>query len=183
MKLELTYDIEKVLLEVVKRTVEVLGLEVEFIQDNYVKLSEDVSSERLKEIAKILATYGIIMGQEDKLDLLVQIKSLIKKYVQGDYDKNVPISTMLSQELGYSYSYLSNHFTSKTFTTIENFYILIRIDRVKELLVEEDRTLSDIAYRLNFSSVPHLSSQFKKVTGLTTTQYLKIKKNTINTIN
>ncbi len=177
MKLELIYDVDKMLLEVVKRTAGPLGLEVESIQDNTVKVSDD-AGDNLSKLSRELEPYGIIIEQGDKTDLLAQIKILIKKYVKGEYDRNVSISKMLSGELGYSYSYLSNHFTSKTFTTIENFYVLIRIEKVKELLADEKRTLSDIAYRLNFSSVPHLSSQFKKVTGLTVTQYLKYRNNT-----
>lgn len=183
MKLELIYDVDKIVLEVVKRTVGSLGMEVESIQDNSVKLSGDVGANNLCELSKALEPYGIIIEQREKADLLAQIKILIKKYVRGEYDRNISISKMLSKELGYSYSYLSNHFTSKTFTTIENFYVLIRIEKVKELLAGENRTLSDIAYRLNFSSVPHLSSQFKKVTGLTITQYLKYRNKTESTTN
>ncbi|UWX54403.1 AraC family transcriptional regulator [Maribacter litopenaei] len=183
MKFELTYDIEKLLLEVIEKEVCSLGMAIECLQANHLKLSGKTSEENLHILSKGLTPYGIKIEDGDRMDLLAQIKSLIKKYVKGDYDRNVSISKMLSEETGYSYSYLSNHFTSQTFTTIENFYVLIRIEKVKELLMDDDRTLSDIAYSLNFSSVPHLSSQFKKVTGLTITQYLKIRNNTINTIN
>ena len=183
MKLELIYDVDKLVLEVVKRTVGSLGLEVESIQENSVKLSGNTGNKELRELAMALEPYGIIIEQGDETDLLVQIKILIKKYVRGEYDRNVSISKMLSEALGYSYSYLSNHFTSRTFMTIENFYVLIRIEKVKELLNDGQNTLSDIAYTLNFSSVSHLSGQFKKVTGLTITQYLKIRNNTIDTVN
>jgi AraC-like DNA-binding protein len=182
VKLELTYDIERVLLEVVKRSMDSMEIQVEGIDVDSVTLSKEIEDRELRSLSKRLAPYGIKINTEKPLSLLDQIKALIKKYVRGDYDRNISISKMLSEELGYSYSYLSNHFTSKTFTTIENFYVLIRIEKVKELLMQEDKTLSDIAFSLNFSSVPHLSGQFKKVTGLTITQYLKIRNNTINTI-
>lgn len=182
MKIELTFDIERVVLEVVKRTMDSMHIQVERIHEDSVTLSRQIGDTELQIVSQRLAPYGIKVNAGNTLSLLDQIKALIKKYVRGDYDRNISISKMLSEELGYSYSYLSNHFTSKTFTTIENFYVLIRIEKVKELLVQQDKTLADIAFSLNFSSVPHLSGQFKKVTGLTITQYLKIRNNTINTI-
>lgn len=182
MKFEFTYEVEKVVMEVVKRTMDSMDIPVERIHEDSIILSGEIEDKEMQALSKGLAPYGIKINTGNTLSLLDQIKALIKKYVRGDYDRNISISKMLSEELGYSYSYLSNHFTSKTFTTIENFYVLIRIEKVKELLMQEDKTLSDIAFSLNFSSVPHLSGQFKKVTGLTTTQYLKIRNNTINTI-
>ncbi|RRQ50661.1 AraC family transcriptional regulator [Maribacter algicola] len=183
MKFELTYEVDKVVKELVKRTMDSLEIKVERIHEDLVVLSTEIEEKDLKKLSDHLAAYGIKIQRGNSISLLEQIKSLIKRYVHGEYDGNVSISKMLSDELGYSYSYLSNHFTSKTFTTIENFYVLIRIEKVKELLMDEEKTLSDIAYSLNFSSVPHLSAQFKKVTGLTITQYLKIRNNSINTFN
>lgn len=181
MKFELTYDVDNLVTEVINRTVSSLGIEVESVQGNLIILSENIPDEKVKELSASLNPFGIKIKDGGKMDLLAQIKALIKKYVHGGFNRNISISKMLSEELGYSYSYLSNHFTSQTFTTIENFYVLIRIEKVKELLMDGERTLSDIAYSLNFSSVPHLSSQFKKVTGLTITQYLKIRNNTVKT--
>lgn len=182
MKFELTYDIEKLVLEVMKISIGSMGVEVVGIHENGVILSGEMEDKQLKALSNSLASYGIQISKSNTISLLDQIKALIKKYVCGDYDRNSSLSKILSDELGYSYSYLSNHFTSRTFTTIENFYVLIRIEKVKELLLQKEKTLADIAYSLNFSSVPHLSGQFKKVTGLTITQYVKIRNNTINSM-
>lgn len=181
MKFELTYEVDKVVMEVVKKTMDSLEIQVDRIHEDSVILPRQIEDKDFKKLSNALNSYGIKIQKVNSLPLLEQIKALIKKYVRGEHDRNVPISKMLSEELGYSYSYLSNHFTSKTFTTIENFYVLIRIEKVKELLLDKDNTLSDIAYSLNFSSVPHLSGQFKKVTGLTITQFLKIRDNAITT--
>ncbi|MDC6389001.1 AraC family transcriptional regulator [Maribacter sp. PR1] len=183
MKFEFSYDGKKLVSEVFKRTINSLGMEVKSINEGTIELKGDIDSESSEKLADELAPFGISVNCGESKDLLGQIKSLIKKYVHDESYRDVALSSLLSKGLGFSYSYLSNHFTSKTFTTIENFYILIRIEKVKDLLLHEEKTLSDIAYSLNFSSVPHLSGQFKKVTGLTITQYLKFRNNTINTTN
>ena len=84
------------------------------------------------------------------------------------------VSSYLSDKLDYSYTYLSNLFSEGTYTSIENFVILKKVDYVKELIATTDLSLTEIAFRLNYSSVAHLSGQFKKITGLTPTVFQKI---------
>jgi AraC-like DNA-binding protein len=91
-----------------------------------------------------------------------------------DGEETVKISTYLARKLNYSYSYLSSHFSENTFTSIENFIILRKVDLVKDFLCNTDLTLTEIAYHLKYSSVAHLSSQFKKTTGLTPTTFQRI---------
>ena len=110
---------------------------------------------------------------EDKKSILVQkVKDIIIQLVHYTEEPLViNLSYYISQELGYDYTYLSNLFSERSGLTIEKFYICHKIERAKELLVYDELTLTEIAFRLHYSSVAHLSNQFKKVTGLTPTGF------------
>ena len=97
-------------------------------------------------------------------------------HVENEEKSNQNISSILSKELNYDYNYLSNLFSESEGITIEKFVIAQRIDKVKELLVYDELTLNQIAYKLGYTSTAHLSNQFKKVTGLTPSYFKKIKK-------
>ncbi|WP_299322765.1 AraC family transcriptional regulator [uncultured Maribacter sp.] len=176
MEYSFIYSPEKMVNEVFRRTMFSAEVDFEILQDGTIKLPEDLSDEKLKSIQIELEGFGIKIQTKENRDVVEEIKIYIKKMVYEGDIRNVKMSESLSDKLGFSYPYLSNLFSSKTFTSIENFYILVRIEKVKELVLLENTSLSEIAYDLNFSSVPHLSNQFKKVTGLTITQYLKFRK-------
>lgn len=176
MEYSFIYDPEKLVNEVFQKTMVAAGVDFEILQDGTIKLPENLSDEKLKSISEELEGFGIKIQTKENRDIVEEIKIYIKKMVYEGDIRNVKISESLSNQLGFSYPYLSNLFSSKTFTSIENFYILVRIEKVKELVLLDNTSLSEIAHDLNFSSVPHLSNQFKKVTGLTITQYLKFRK-------
>ncbi len=176
MEYSFIYSPEKMVSEIFQRTMDAAGVDFEILHDNTVRLSDDISDEKLKAIIGELKGFGIKVQTKENRDLVEEIKIYIKKMVYEGDIRNVKISELLSNQLGFSYPYLSNLFSSKTFTSIENFYILVRIEKVKELVLLENTSLGEIAHNLNFSSVPHLSNQFKKVTGLTITQYMKFRK-------
>ena len=176
MEYSFIVDPEKMVSEVFRKTMVAEGIDFEILEDGTIKLPEDLSNEKLESISKELKGFGIKIQTKENRDIVEEIKIYIKKMVYDGDIRNVKISEMLSDQLGFSYPYLSNLFSSKTFTSIENFYILVRIEKVKELVLLENASLGEIAHDLNFSSVPHLSNQFKKVTGLTITQYLKFRK-------
>lgn len=176
MQYNFIYDPEKMVGEIFKRTLIAADIDYEILQDGTIQFFKDLGDEQLKTISKELESFGIKIKTKENRDLVEEIKIYIKKMVYEGNIGNVKISDVLSSQLGFSYPYLSNLFSSKTYTSIENFYILVRIEKVKELVLLEDANLSEIAHNLNFSSVPHLSNQFKKVTGLTITQYLKFRK-------
>ena len=176
MEYSFIYNPEKLVNEVFQKTMVAAGVDFEILQDGTIKLPENLSDEKLKSISEELEGFGIKIQTKENRDIVEEIKIYIKKMVYEGDIRNVKISESLSNQLGFSYPYLSNLFSSKTFTSIENFYILVRIEKVKELVLLENTSLSEIAHDLNFSSVPHLSNQFKKVTGLTITQYLKFRK-------
>ena len=176
MEYSFIYSPEKMVNEVFRKTMIAAEVNFEMLQDGTIKLPEDLSDEKLKSIQIELEGFGIKIQTKENRDIVEEIKIYIKKMVYEGDIRNVKMSESLSDQLGFSYPYLSNLFSSKTFTSIENFYILVRIEKVKELVLLENTSLSEIAHDLNFSSVPHLSNQFKKVTGLTITQYLKFRK-------
>jgi len=169
------YNPEKMVNEIFRRTMFAAEIDFEILQDGTIKLPKDLSDKKLSSISEELERFGIKIQTKENRDIVEEIKIYIKKMVYEGDIRNVKISELLAIQLGFSYPYLSNLFSSKTFTSIENFYILVRIEKVKELVLLENTSLSKIAYDLNFSSVPHLSNQFKKVTGLTITQYLKFR--------
>ncbi|TDS12030.1 AraC family transcriptional regulator [Maribacter caenipelagi] len=176
MEYNFIYNPEKMVNEVFRKTMIAAEVDFEMLQDGTFRLPEDVSDEKLKSIQVELEGFGIKVQTKENRDIVEEIKIYIKKMVYEGDIRNVKISELLTNQLGFSYPYLSNLFSSKTFTSIENFYILVRIEKVKDLVLLEHTSLSEIAHDLNFSSVPHLSNQFKKVTGLTITQYIKFRK-------
>ncbi len=140
-------------------------------------LSAPLSSIQKKELAKALAKEGFELLDDQQSRLISQIKSLLINLIHHEdlTELHENISRYLSERLHKDYNYLSNQFSISQNVTIEQFVIYQKIEKVKELLVYDELTLSEIAYKLGYSSVAHLSAQFKKVTGFTPTQFKKIK--------
>ncbi len=142
----------------------------------------DVSSKKPVErerIQSVLEENGFELIEDRRVKIIERIKVLILKLVQNDYAKNpLPFnySEYLARELGHDYRYLSSLFSSVEGITIEHYTILQRIERVKELIKYGDTTLSEIAYTTGYSSVQHLSNQFRKVTGMTPSYFKNLKK-------
>ncbi len=145
-----------------------------------VEIKGSIPSAQYKALVDNLAKYGIQVIDGQKLDLVERIKDSITEMLADDSVQLYKISSYLADKLNYSYSYLSNLFSEATYTSIENFVILKKVDRAKELMAETNLTLTEIAYRLNYSSVAHLSGQFKKTTGLTPSAYHRILKKRMN---
>lgn len=137
----------------------------------------NVNSEMLDKLDKNLNALGFELIDDKKSRLIEKIKTEIINMVHYDHDAegHVNFSDHLSKTLGHEYSYLSNLFSSVVGTTIEKYIILQRIERVKELLIYDELTLSEIAWKMGYSSVQHLSSQFKKVIGMSPTFYKRME--------
>lgn len=130
----------------------------------------------LHTLEKNLRNIGFEIIDDKKSRLIDQIKTLIIEQVHHSQEnKHVKLSFLLSEELHYEYNYLSTLFSSKEGITIEQYFIQQRIEKVKELLIYDELSLSEIAYKLNYSSTAYLSSQFKKITGLTPTQFKALR--------
>jgi len=165
-------------IKVVREELTDLGFTIESIELGEVKLNEQLSEKDAGKIRQVLADNDFELIDDKKSWIINRIKTLIIEYIHHDREKPdfVNISDFLAREIAYDYSYLSNLFSSVEGQTIEHFLILQKIEKVKELLVYDEMTLNEISYQLGYSSVQHLSLQFKKVTGLTPSHFKKIKK-------
>jgi YesN/AraC family two-component response regulator len=135
------------------------------------KLTNDEKEKIQGELKKV--GFELIDNRVNKI--IEQIKQVVMEYLNlGVDNENLKLSSYITKQIPYDYSYLSDLFSSVEGKTIEQFFILQRIEKVKELLVYDQLSLTEISYQTGFSSVHHLSSQFKKVTGLTPSHFKKI---------
>lgn len=161
---------------IVKAELEKLGLHYRTVELGEVDVIGEVSTDKLALLKKSLIKSGLELMDDKKSILIEKIKNVIVELVHyTDDELRVNFSEFLSEKLKYDYTYLSNLFTEVQGTTIEKFIIFHKIERVKELIVYDELNLSEIAFKLHYSSVAHLSNQFKKTTGLTPSHFRKLK--------
>jgi len=161
---------------VVQNELDKLELKVNAISLGEVTLDKELSHGEKSKIQDALEPLGFEMIDDKKSRLIEKIKTTIIDLVHNhDNESNENLSDLLSKEVYQDYNYLSNLFSDVEGTTIEKYFIAQKIEKVKELLVYDELSLSQIAFRLNYSSVAYLSNQFKKVTGLTPTHFKQIK--------
>jgi len=142
-----------------------------YIRLGEVLLQDPLSPEQLESIETPLKQLGFELLDDSLKQQIDKIKSIIITHIHYTEDEKVVFSEVLANELHKDYSVLSKLFSETEGITIEQYVILQRIEKVKELLVYNEMNLNEISYKLNYSSVAHLSAQFKKVTGLTPTQF------------
>jgi len=163
-------------IKVVRDELEALGLTVEQIELGNVQISDELSAESISRVKERLHANGFELLEDARLVLVEYMKKLIIDEVQhlkARKPTQMNFSDYLSEKCGYEYSYLSHLFSSVTGQTIEQYIIAQKIEKVKEWLSYGELSLSEIAWRLGYSSAAHLGNQFKKVTGLTPGQYKK----------
>lgn len=156
-----------------------LGLTIEAIELGKVKIKGVISDDNLMAIEKALLSSGFELINDRQHQIIEQVKKIIIEQVHHSNSKpaHINFSVYLEQQVGVNYSSISKLFSSFEGVTIEKYLILQKIERVKELLAYGEQSLSEIAYELDYSSVAHLSGQFKKVTGLTPTAFKNIAGN------
>lgn len=163
---------------VVRSELDKLGLEITDIKLGEISLTKEITPEDRNAVEYALQPLGFEVIDDKKSRIIEKIKSVIIELVHfQDSEPKVNLSEVLSTNLLHDYNYLSNLFSEVEGTTIEKYYIAQRIEKVKELLVYDELTLSEIAYRMNYSSVAYLSNQFKKITGLTPSHFKQIGEN------
>lgn len=163
---------------VVQQLLQKLQLPYTSVQMGEVELAENIPDSALEKLNNELQTVGFSMIDNRKSRIIEQIKNAVIKMVHQDAElPKQNISDHIAGLLHYDYKYLSNLFSDVEGTTIEQYIIRQKIERAKELLVYDELTLSEIADRMGYSSVAHLSNQFKKVTGLTPGHFKQIKEN------
>lgn len=161
---------------VVKSELEKLGLHHTRVELGEAEVMENLSKEQLYRLNVALNKSGLELMDDNKTILVEKIKTIIIELIHYNEDQiKVNLSNYLSEKLNHNYTYLSNLFSDVKGTTIEKYYLSHKIERVKELLVYEELNLTEIAYKLHYSSVAHLSNQFKKMTGLTPSHFKNLK--------
>jgi AraC-like DNA-binding protein len=160
----------------VKEELKKLGLHFIVVDLGEVEIMENLSAEILSKLKRALLDAGLELMDDKKSILIEKIKNVITEMVH--YSEELPkvnYSDYISEKLDYDYTYLSNIFSEVKGITIQQFIIIHKIERVKELLLYEELNLTEISYKMHYSSVAHLSNQFKRVTGLSPTHYKQLK--------
>jgi AraC-like DNA-binding protein len=161
---------------VVKEELTKLGLHYTTVELGEAEVLENISPEQHELFKTALLRSGLELMDDKKSVLIQKIKNVIVELVHySEEPLTINFSEFLSQKLNHDYTYLANLFSEVQGFTIEKFLIAHKIERVKELLVYDELNLTEIAYKLHYSSVAHLSAQFKKVTGLTPSHFKQLK--------
>lgn len=176
MKLYIKYMVSLRCKMLVKQELKKLGIRYVIVELGMVEILEDITHEQREQLREVLPQSGLELLDDKKSILIEKIKNVIVEMVHyAEALPNINYSDYLSEKLGYDYTYLANVFSEVKGITIQQFIIIHKIEKVKELLLYEEFNLTEISYKLNYSSVAHLSNQFKKVTGLTPSFYKKLK--------
>lgn len=160
----------------VKEELKKLGLRYVVVELGMVEILEDITEEQRILLKENLYKSGLELLDDKKSILIEKIKNVITEMIH--YSDELPtnnFSEFISGKLNYDYTYLSNIFSEVKGITIQQFIIIHKIERVKELLLYDELNLTEISYKLHYSSVAHLSNQFKKVTGLSPSFYKQLK--------
>ena len=160
----------------VKEELNKLGLHFIVVDLGEVEIMEDITAEQKEQLNRGLAASGLELMDDKRAVLIEKVKNVITQMIHdSDELPKVNYSDYISAKLGYDYKYLSNVFSEVKGITIQQFIIIHKIEKVKELLFYDELNLTEISYRMHYSSVAHLSNQFRKVTGLTPSAYRNLK--------
>ena len=160
---------------VVKSALDKLGLHYTKVELGEVEIMENITEEQRRQLEYSLLQSGLELMDDQKSILIERIKNTIIEMVHNEELPKINFSDYLSEKLKHDYTYLANLFSEVTGITVEHYIIAHKIERVKELLLYDELNLTEISYKLNYSSVAHLSNQFKKVTGLTPSFFKQLK--------
>jgi AraC-like DNA-binding protein len=167
----------------VKAELSKLGLHYVIVDLGEVEIKEDMTTEQREQLKIALLKSGLELMDDKKAILIEKIKKVIIEMIHyADELPKIKNSDYISEKLNHDYTYLANLFSEVTGITIEHFIIAHKIEKVKELLLYDELSLTEISYKLNYSSVAHLSKQFKKATGLTPSFFKQLKDKRRNTL-
>ncbi len=183
MKIYIKYMVSIRCKMLVKAEMEKLGLHYRTVELGEVEMEENLNPEQWNALNTNLKKSGIELMEDKKSILIEKIKNVIIELVHySEEPLDIKFSQYLSQKLNHDYTYLANLFSETLGITIEHFLIVHKIERVKELLIYDELNITEIAWKMHYSSVAHLSTQFKKITGLTPSFFKKIKDKKRNTL-
>ena len=168
---------------VVKEELKKLGIKYIVVELGMVETLEDITPEQREQLKTNLLKSGLELLEDNKSILIEKIKNVITEMIHHtDELPKENYSDYISEKLGYDYTYLANTFSEVNGITIQQFIIINKIEKVKELLLYNELNLTEISYKLHYSCVAHLSNQFKKVTGLSPSYYKQLKKKRRNNL-
>lgn len=176
MKLYIKYMVSLRCKMVVHQELERLGIKNAIVDLGTVELLDDISVELRQILKENLLKTGLEVLDDKKSILIEKIKNVVIEMIH--YSEELPkenFSDYVSEKLGYDYTYLANTFSEVKGMTLQHFIIINKVEKVKELLLYDELNLTEISYKLNYSSVAHLSNQFKKITGLSPSFYKQLK--------
>jgi AraC family transcriptional regulator len=153
--------------QTVEQLLDRLAIPYESVETGEAQIGKQLTADELRKLEEALTTVGFELIETRQARLMEAIRIGIRDYLSARPDISINLSEFLTARIAYDYSYMSDLFSSAEGISIEQYFIRLRIEKVKELLVYDELSLSEIAYRTGFSSVHHLSAQFKKQTGLT----------------
>lgn len=160
----------------VKEELKKLGLHYILVDLGEIDIMEDISDEQREALQQGLLISGLELMEDKKAILIEKIKNVIVEMIHHTNEgMKVNFSDFLSEKLDHNYSYLAGLFSEVQGTTIEQFIILHKIERIKELIIYDELNITEIAWKMNYSSVAHLSNQFKKITGLSPSHFKQLK--------
>lgn len=160
----------------VKEELKKLGLHFIIVDLGEIDIMEDISDRQRGQLKIALLGVGLELMDDKRAILIEKIKNVITEMIH--YSEELPkinYSEYISEKLNFDYTYLSNIFSEVKGITLQQFIIVHKIEKVKELLIYDELNLTEISYKMNYSSVAHLSNQFKKVTGLSPSQFKQLK--------
>ena len=174
MTLFVKYDLDLLCKTLLKEQLDAQDISYSLGSLGEIHIEGKLSPEKQENLTAALKKYGIDILSKQKVSLIDRIKNAIDDYLRNEDFRTEKLSTYLSNKLHYSYAHLSTVFSENTYMSVENYTILKKIDLAKELMCNTNLTLTEIAFRLDYSSVAHLSRQFKKTTGLTPSVFQSI---------
>lgn len=174
MNLFLKFDTKTIIKKLLDQEFDKLKICFRTISFGEIEITEKLSDVQYSELKDCLSENGVTIVENQKSILVQKIKDTIMELIHSDDAINVKSSVYLADKLSHSYGYISNLFSEVTYTSIENFIILQKIELTKQLIISNELSLTEIAYKLSYSSVAHLSTQFKNTTGITPSAFQRI---------
>ena len=174
MKVYLKYNYPQLTKKIIENKLSELGYKFKIVGFGEFNFLEKIPNEKLVELTEYFQEYGIEIVENQKSVLVQKIKDTIVEMVTSDTPPNVKSSVYIAEKLNLSYVYLSSVFSEVTYTSIENYIIIQKIELAKHLIINTNMNLTEISIQLNYSSVAHLSTQFKNNTGMTPSAFQRI---------
>jgi len=175
MKLQIKNMVSNRCKMVVRDELKKLGLHFIIVDLGEVEIMEDISGEQRQQLNISLLNSGLELMEDKRTVLIEKIKNIIVEMVRNPGEIKIKLSDLLREKLHHNYAYLANLFSEVQGMSIQHFIVLYKVDRIKEFIRYDELSVTEIAYKMNYSSVGHLSNQFKKITGLSPEHFKELK--------